>query len=477
MRETTLPDANQALAQVQAFLELGDASNIGDSERRIVEAYNRDGCMSTWRLRDWLEIVRASAISDGEIIERPALSDAEPSQALNQRQLKIATLVDRLTFDVPDEPSARSPEQRARWILAYCLDWHRQKKQVSWWEYFRLCDLPAEDLLDERAGLGGLKFVEAVGGTAKCPVHRYQFPPQEAELRGGEDVRAAGGAQLGRVEDISIADGWVDIKKRCDTAGLHPEALFAHNDVNTTVLADALLRIGEYVADHGLDGAGPYQAARDLLVRHEPRVHGQPLRVEGETALAAALRLALALDGGVMPIQGPPGSGKTYTGARMITEMVKLGLRVGVTANSHKVIRNLLDEVGRAADEIGIHLTCIQKVGEEAIDKPRLRFTTDNATCISALHDDCRVAGGTAWFWTRPDAVGAVDVLFVDEAAQMSLANVLAVSQAAKTVVLLGDPQQLVNPRRALIQMAWTRPRSTICWPVTKPFPRTAGFS
>ena len=64
----------------------------------------------------------------------------------------------------------------------------------------------------------------------------------------------------------------------------------------------------------------------------------------------------------------------------------------------------------------------------------------------SALDNDCRAAGGTAWFWTRPDAGDAVDVLFVDEAAQMSLANVLAVSQAARTVVLLGDPQQLNQP-------------------------------
>ena len=76
VREASLPDANQALAQVQALLELGDASDIGDDERRVVEAYNRDDCRSTWRLRDWLENVRASAISDGEIIERPALSDA-----------------------------------------------------------------------------------------------------------------------------------------------------------------------------------------------------------------------------------------------------------------------------------------------------------------------------------------------------------------------------------------------------------------
>src|ERR1700722_6773942 len=78
VRETSLPDANQALAQVQALLELGDASDIGDDERRRVDAYIDDDCRGTWGLRDWLKPVRASAISDGEIIERPALSDAEP---------------------------------------------------------------------------------------------------------------------------------------------------------------------------------------------------------------------------------------------------------------------------------------------------------------------------------------------------------------------------------------------------------------
>src|SRR5438309_4068230 len=56
------------------------------------------------------------------------------------------------------------------------------------------------------------------------------------------------------------------------------------------------------------------------------------------------------------------------------------------------------------------------------------------------------VGGGTAWLWAAPEAFETVDVLFVDEAAQMSLANVLAVSQAAKTVVLISDPQQLDQP-------------------------------
>jgi hypothetical protein len=170
------------------------------------------------------------------------LSEAEPSQTLSERQLKIAALVERLTLGVPDDPLERTAEQQARWILVHCLDWHRREKKVSWWEYFRLSDLPAEDLLDERAGLGGLEFEEAVGGTAKAPVHRYRFPPQETEFRGGEEIRAVGGAKLGHVEDISIRDGWVDIKKRRDAADLHPEALFAFSEISTTVLANALLR-------------------------------------------------------------------------------------------------------------------------------------------------------------------------------------------------------------------------------------------
>jgi uncharacterized protein len=305
-REAPLQEANRSLFAVQAALELGDANGITGDERNIVEAYNRDDCQSTSRLRDWLETVRSAAIARGETIERPSLSEAEPSEAISEWQLKIAALMDRLTQDVPDDPLALSAEQQARWILAHSLDWHRREKKVSWWEYFRLCDLTAEDLFDERAALSDLTFDKVTGGTTKCPIHRYRFRPQETDLRGGETVHAVGGAEIGTVQEISIEEEWVDIKKRGDAADLHPEAFFAHDNIDTSVLAKALVRIGEHVADHGLDGDGPYQAGRDLLLRQKPRIAGQPLRREGETALAAALRLATSLEAGVLPIQGPP---------------------------------------------------------------------------------------------------------------------------------------------------------------------------
>jgi hypothetical protein len=79
----------------------------------------------------------------------------------------------------------------------------------------------------------------------------------------------------------------------------------------------------------------------------------------------------------------------------------------------------------------------------------RLFFAKKNEDLFSALSGGtATVGGGTAWRWSRPDAFATVDVLFVDEAAQMSLANVLAVSQAANAVVLVGDPQQLDQPIR-----------------------------
>lgn len=222
--------------------------------------------------------------------------------------------------------------------------------------------------------------------------------------------------------------------------------MFAHTHVPTEVIAGALVRIGEHVAEHGLDGDGAYRAARDLLRRRAPRVGGQTLRRDGETAVQAALRLCGHLGGGILPIQGPPGAGKTFTGAQMICELVRQGKTIGITANSHKVIRNLIDETIKAADEQGIELQCCHKAEEVQPAQHRLSFAKHSEDLIAALGHGVQVGGGTAWLWSRPDACESVDVLFVDEAAQMALARVLAVSQAAKTVVLLGDPQQLDQP-------------------------------
>lgn len=271
-RDTALSDANRALSKVQACLELGDLEFIDEADRGVVAGYNRDDCVSTWRLRDWLETSRAELIEAGTAVPRPEAPGGAPSEALDEWQEKINGLIERLTGDVPADVAERTAEQHARWLLAHTLDWHRREQKALWWDYFRLSDLTAEDLLDERAGLAGLTFVGVSGGTAKAPIHRYSFLSQETEMRGGEDLRNLGGAKLGKVDAISRDERWVDIKKRGDSAGIHPEAIFSHTVIETEPLANALVRIGEYVADHGMEGDGPFQAARDLLMRMQPRL-------------------------------------------------------------------------------------------------------------------------------------------------------------------------------------------------------------
>jgi predicted RecB family nuclease len=445
-RPVALPDARRALATMEGCLELDDLAGITDDVKSVIAGYNRDDCISALELRDWLEAIRTRLIEEGTEIPRPSVEPSEPSEELGEQQKKVAELVARLTADIPLDKEARTAEQQARWILAHTLDWHRREQKSVWWEYYRLAGLPAEDLVDERCALSGLTFESVVGGTAKAPAHRYAFPLQDVELRKGDALCAVGGEDFGDIEAISFESRTLDIKKRGKTAALHPAAVFRHNLVRAKPKPEALLRIGEHVAERGMSDAVAYRPARDLLLRRPPQLGNELLRKMDETPVQAAVRIACTLTGGVLPIQGPPGAGKTFTAARMICALVAAGKRVGITANSHKVIRHLLDEVVKAADQQGIDLQCIQKPDTKQESVHRIRFSTTNEEVLEAIRTTCQVAAATAWLWSREDAFEAVDVLFVDEAAQMSLADVLAVSQACKMLVLLGDPQQLEQP-------------------------------
>ena len=448
-REVTLAEANSALYGVCAPLELGYPEAIKDEHRTAVEGYNRDDCVSTFQLRNWLEDIRKELVDGGAAIERPAPGEGQASDQLTERQQMIQDLGERIAGDVPIPPENRNPEQQARWVLANILDWHRREEKAVWWEFFRLSECSLEELIDERGALAQLEFIGEAGGTGRRPIHRYRFPVQETSLRGGEELRMPGGGPLGKLVSLDPQAGTVDIAKPAALTDTHPEAVFAHDLVRTDEHKNALVRLGEDVADNGITGEGAYGAGRSLLLREAPRLNGEPIRRPGETALDAALRIAAQGEFGVLPLQGPPGAGKTFTGARMICELVRRGARVGITANSHKVIVNLLEATMSAAEEQGLELRAARKISayqkDEAHDR-RIELISDNGKVFGALAGSCQVAAGTSWLWARPEAKDSVDVLFVDEAAQMSLANVLAISHAGPSLVLLGDPQQLDQP-------------------------------
>lgn len=449
-RNTPLTEANMALTKVTAGLELDDIPSISEETKAVVASYNADDCFATSSLRDWLEELRATRVSGVYDIPRPEPGQDGPSEELSEQQQRVLALIETLTHDVPVDPEERSQEQQARWILAYILDWHRRENKAVWWEKFRLQDLSGLELLEEKAGIGRLQLVgEVETSKTGIPTHRYSFEAQDTDIRGDEGLHNVGGDKLGTAVMVSQEDQTIDIKKSKATADVHPEGAFAHKFIDPKEQAASLFRLGEYVAENGIEGDGAYKSARDLLLRNPVDIAGQPFQQDGEKNLTAALRVARLMDGGVLPVQGPPGTGKSFTGARMICELVKQGKTVGITANSHKVIRNLMNKVIEAAPEMGVDFLSIQKPeqGNKEADGAKLIFAKTNDNVLNALSSEtAKVAGATHFFWAKQDAFEAVDVLVVDEAGQMSLANVLAVSQAAKTVILLGDPQQLEQP-------------------------------
>lgn len=457
-RAVPLDESRRAMRQVEHCLELDQSADLDDLVRRTVEGYNAEDCLSAQSLRDWLEGERAVLETAGHKIPRPAVSEGAAPEAVTERQQRVAALIQGLTRDVPADREHRSEDQAGRWLLAGLLDWHRREDKAEWWEFYRLRDMTDDDLLDEKSALAGLRFVGRVDVIRKLPVDRYSFEKQETEIR-ARDTVCQTGDRIGEVVAIDLADRIVDIKKAKKSADVHPESVFVDGrGPSSEALAEALFRLGAWVAENGLDAPGTYRAARDLLLRHPPRlIGGDEAKVRlGEPVLDAAKRVGMDLDHSVLAIQGPPGAGKTYTGARMICEMLSPGnhprKKIGVTASSHKVIRNLLDEMLTAAREIGLDgVTCVQKLSEKPGEPPPsgIVVTTDYSEALAALQDgSAQVVAGTAWLWSRQEFFESVDVLFVDEAGQMSLANVLAVGSAAKNVVLLGDPQQLRQPLR-----------------------------
>ncbi len=211
------------------------------------------------------------------------------------------------------------------------------------------------------------------------------------------------------------------------------------------------------VLDAAASLTGVKSASTDLLFRRAPRpkkgasnaknAENLPLEVDFSAsdlptvdAVHAAVR---ALDHSYVAVQGPPGAGKTFLASHVIARLVAEGAKVGVVAQSHAVIENLM-------------LACCARDGFDVSRAVRLRgkSVTPDAPWSEVSDSELTelisgegglLIGGTVWDYVSERRVpaGSLDVLVVDEAGQFSLTNTVAAARAARSVLLLGDPQQL----------------------------------
>jgi len=449
-RSVELAEINQRVVAFDLALDLGEAKEDVET-RRIIQGYNEDDCRSTLELRNWLEERRQDLIEHlGMGLPRPVA----PEVPEDKSDPEVKRLREALLDGLPED--SRSDVEQSRALLADLLEFHRRDDKPKWWRYFHLKDLTAEELMEEPDAIAGLEFAGTAGQIKKSTLYVYRYPPQEHGFKDGDAVEDPETSKPWTINEIDDASGTLSIPrgtKRQDEP--HPETLIeSQPQYRKKTHALSLRDLAERVL--ALDREGwPRSAAFDLLRRRRPNdgaADGAPLRRSGEHALTAGRRLATSIADTYLPVQGPPGTGKTYMAACQVVDLVRNGKSVGVTANSHAVIRNVLDEVAQISDAEGVAVRIGQKpdesrrwVNQQAVDAGLL-FRSNADIHDALLARDVDVVGGTTWAWTDPDLERSLDVLVVDEAGQLSLADALASARAASIMILLGDPMQLAQP-------------------------------
>lgn len=438
VREGEVKTAGGSVVAYERWRETGEQQILDE-----IENYNRIDCISTEELRDWLVGIRPAG-------PWPTLApDAGPKEAeedADAQALRGALAASGL------------PDNRQKLLFNLGL-FHKREAKPAQWAVFDSASKDEDDLLDDLDALAGLEAIGPIEPVKRSFARSYRFPLQETKLRPGK------GATVPVFDGPPISVSITDMDRRTrqvtvkagpgkdhllgDRVNLHPDW-----PLDPKPIPGALRDV---IADQC--GPRAYRAVDDLLSRAAPRLQTGPL-VPVADPFVGTIAAVGAMDETVLPIQGPPGTGKTYVTARAILSLVRKGARVGVTSNSHEAIRNVLMGCLSALEDedLPIALDLVHKTSGDDDGYPHdcpVRRTTSNDEAAGGQH----VVGATAWFFSRDENVQAFDWLFVDEAGQVGLANMVAMGRAARNIVLVGDPRQLPQ----VIQGAHPEPANLSC--------------
>jgi predicted RecB family nuclease len=456
-REESIADAAGSMVVYERWLTSREPDGDGDPALlEEIAMYNERDCVSTLQLRDWLEARRAEEEQlRGTPIERPPIVDRSVGDDLRTKIVATQEIAAALIDGIPANPEVQTSAERARWLLAPLLSYHRRENKVNWWRHYDQLAMSPEELERDTYALGPLEMIGSHVEGRRI-IERYGFEPQEHRI-GLDDTPLDPHCEVGRaptageVVDLDSARGVITLSRTTGQAE-HGAVRFLipSKPIPTDAQEQSLLDLGRWVADNGPNAPGSNRAGRDLLMRLPPRLSSGVdclLREPGESASDAAIRLIVGLQDGCLPVQGPPGAGKTHMAALAVLSLLaRRRGPIGVTAVSHNAIRTLLAKIEELAPSVGLDVR-MQHRQSDGISTPAIQVARNNDVVDAAIADGAvDVIGGTAWLFSRPQLEGVLDTLIVDEAGQMSLADVLAVSRAARNLVLVGDPRQLAQP-------------------------------
>jgi len=428
-----------------------------------IERYNEEDCRSTWLLRGWLLERRAEYMLQRGVtlhfrpLKEPGKMCHEPADASckkcgkrvgEQRELAKITQNQKRLF-------ARNGDASAR-LLGHLLSYHRREEKPGWWAFFDRCENP-DQLFEDKEAIAGLSLAADIAPYKRSTgdrnlVYTFRFPEQLHHL-GDDPHDPTTRKSAGQIVDIDEDAGLLCLKSGvtlAEAAKIH--ALVPGGPIVGGPQKLSLGRVASAYLDRTLEKAHP--ATLDLLSAAFPRLRDRPAGAQIQPDAVSpdhVYAVVAALDSSYLVVQGPPGTGKTYAGARVVARLLCEGRRVGIMANSHKAIHNMLHEIERVAcADHRVGLRGLHKHSKQNSDSPYVSQQTrpailshdDNA---AAETGDFNLISGNAWLFAREGMVNRLDYLFIDEAGQTSLSDAIAVAPSAANVVLLGDPMQLAQ--------------------------------
>ena len=409
-----------------------------------IAAYNEDDVRATRALRDWLVEHRREGTGwrDAEL---------EPEEGFPE----LDELVEQLHAYGPDTTEH---------FLGDVLGYWRRESLAHVAPLLARCQGDPAELLDDPDVLTGLTWVGEVprigktGNVLDGPAMQFTLPEQATDGfvdRGDMVVFAPvdGGVGRSSIHRLDRDGGVVELvwNERCQEIGLVPGVVVRNDWVAQKPKPDAVNELAARVLDPA--GATPNPVSMALLRRDRPAFlpGGGPPGGRFGDDLDEMAAWATQLDHSYVAIQGPPGTGKTFRAAHLVRTLIGAGLRVGITAFSHFAIDNLLDEIVDVLTDAGeldrLHAVRRQPHAQED-DPDGIKYVTTNGPCA---RKEFNVVAGTTWLFAGKDMAAApVDVLLVDEAGQLALADALAAARSARNLVLLGDPSQLPQVSKAV---------------------------
>lgn len=473
LRSDSLDAVGDGGASVVAYHEYC-ALNLVDpaaaAERLMALAdYNRYDCLSTLKLRDWL-LERADEAGVRALIE-PRIGARHQGTTGSSADSREDPLVrGLLELADPIQGGQRTDEDQGLAMLATAIDYHRREHKTFWWEHYDRLQSPIEEWAEARdvfvvesaevehewavpegRARNSRRVLRLVGdwaaGSKESSKAFVVYASPYPDHASGPDGALYAGVEVDGVEfdpDDHRVVRLTETRPPGQEFDHVPVALAPASPPHAGVIATAIRSVAQQAAN---SGHLPRTPAMDILARRTPRLRsGAALPVDGQTVQSDLVAALLAMDDSYVAVQGPPGTGKTYVGSRVIRELVeKHHWRIGVVAQSHAVVENMLSAI---VNDAGLDPTLVGKSRNDTAHPPWTKLA-DNVSKRHAFLADHKatgcVIGGTAWTFSHPDLVGdePLDLLVIDEAGQFALAPTIGAATSAKRLLLLGDPQQL----------------------------------